>query len=790
MKRIVTLFMIFATGLTLFAAEVSQQEAMKKACAFMQQRQGSTTAMRRAQLPLNMQQAEAGSQLLYAFNIEGGGFVIASGDDRTIPILGYSLTGSIDTDCMPDNMRSWLQSYADDICRLNKSYTTPQQNEGIQLAPIMPLLQTTWYQVAPYDLMTPVYDGEEKPSWKGKHSATGCVATAMAQVMYYHRWPQDATTTIPSYTFQYADDKNTYESCTLAELPPTTLKWDQMLPSYTDGQPGTEAQRMAVAELMRYCGQAVKMTYSPEASGTQHEFIANALRRYFGYSQGIHCATRAYYTIDGWKELIWNELNHQRPVLFGGQSSSGGHEFVIDGYDGSGMFHVNWGWAGKNDGYFAINVLNPNDNTSVGSASSTDLGFALDQQIILGVEKSTGKEVEVPEIVKRLTIYNELISLDTTMVYQAAYTDFNLEETSYYMGLGIRNDDGTCIPVLQNDTTTKCLNGFISGQIFNTKKLSLADGSYMLYPIAREAGDATGTWQAFGALGQCFHVDVKDAKATVRPTMKLKITDIYYETEPTPLEQNTLVVVVENQGEQEVSTVTKLKIGKTNKGQFLSALDIKTTMRPTELYPGERTTLRYPMTVPCQGDIEVDLVDFLGLVSLSDTLVNVKNSPHFYDLQLVDYTIDYKDSKTIDAVFYVKNNDTRLWQDPFSIVMQSSMEGANSVRGSSHDSVPSGQIIELIGLGLEDVLYQDAAPKDVRIMVYPDYAGFFLGDFLLDVTVKMGTKVTPQGVTAIEGIRTVDSNLDAPYYDLQGRRLQGKPTQKGLYIHNGKIVTR
>jgi hypothetical protein len=77
--------------------------------------------------------------------------------------------------------------------------------------------------------------------------------------------------------------------------------------------------------------------------------------------------------------------------------------------------------------------------------------------------------------------------------------------------------------------------------------------------------------------------------------------------------------------------------------------------------------------------------------------------------------------------------------------------------------------------------------KDAHIMVYPDYAGFFLGDYLLDVTVKMGTKVTPQGVTAIDGIRTVDSNLDAPYYDLQGRRLNGKPKQ-GLYIKNGKKV--
>lgn len=782
MKRYLALFVILATGVTLFAAEISQQEAMEKARSFMQQRQGSTKAMSRAQLTLNMQQAEAKLQLLYAFNIEGGGYVIASGDDRTIPILGYSLTGSIDAESMPDNMRSWLQSYADDISLLSKSYTAFQQTEDTGLAPITPLLHTTWYQVNPYDLMTPVYEGTEKSSWKGKHSATGCVATAMAQVMYYHRWPQDATTTIPSYTFMY----NEKEPCTLPELPATTFKWDQMLSNYTTEQPGTEAQRMAVAELMRYCGQAVKMTYTPEASGTQHEFVVNALRRYFGYSQGTHSANRANYTIEGWKEVIWNELNLKRPVIFGGQSSSGGHEFVIDGYDGKGMFHVNWGWAGNNDGYFAINVLNPKDNTSVGSASSTDLGFATNQQIILGMEKSTGQETEVPEVVKKLTIFNELLTVDSVMAYQAAYTDFNLEETAYYMGIGIRNDDGTCIPVIQNDTTSKYSNGRVIPQYYRTKDLSLADGSYTLYPIARLADDATATWQTFCEQGQCFYVDVKDAKATLRRSMKLKIVDAHFETTPTPFEQNTLVVVVENQGEEEVSTVTRLNVGKTKDGKFLSALDPKTTSRPTELYPGESTTLRYPMTVPCQGDIDVELQCFVGVPTHDKTKVTVENKPHFYDLQMVDYKIEYPDSLTLNAMFYVKNNDTRTWENPFNLVMLSDMEGAQPISGRSYDAIPPGQIIELNGLALDAILYQVEVQKDVRIMVYPDYAKFYQGESLLDIIVKKGTTVTPQGVTAINTIRKVDNDKDSPYYDLQGRRLNGKPN-KGIYIKNGKI---
>ena len=786
MKRIVTLLFILATGITLFAAEVSQQEAMEKARAFMQQRQGDKKAMRRAQLTLDMQQTDAGQQLLYAFNMEGGGYVIASGDDRTIPILGYSLTGSIDAEGMPDNMRSWLQSYADDISRLSKSYTASQRTGGTELAPITPLLQTTWYQVEPYNLLAPVYNGEEKSEWKGKRSATGCVATAMAQVIYYHRWPQDATTTIPTYTFNYTAK----EPCTLTELPSTTFKWDQMLPNYTDAQPGTEEQRMAVAELMRYCGQAVKMTYTPAASGTQHEFIVNALRRYFGYSKAMQSVNRAHYTIEEWKQLIWNELDHRRPVVFGGMSSSGGHEFVIDGYDGNGMFHVNWGWAGMNDGYFAVNVLNPNDNTSVGAASSTDLGYATNQQIILGLEKSTGQEVEVPEVVKQLVIYNELITVDTIMAYQTACVDFDQKETSYYMGLGIKNDDGTCTPVLQNDTVTKFSNGMIAPQIYKTQQLtSLTDGSYALYPIAREAGDATQAWNIFAAPKQCFRVDVKNGKAAVRPTMKMKIVNAYFEKEPTPLEDNTLVLVVENQSEEEVSTVTKLKVGKTSGKNFISALDINKTMRPTELLPGERTTLRYSMTIPCQGDLEINLQDYSTLTTLDHTQVTVKNSPHFYDLQMIDYKIEYLDNRTLEAEFYIKNNDTRTWQRPYSIIMLADMEGAETpMKGISYDPIPTGQILQLLPLALDGILHKVDVQKDAHIMVYPDYAGFFLGDFLLDVTVKMGTIVTPQGVvTAVDNIRTVDNHQDTPYYDLQGRRLNGKPKQ-GLYIKNGKKV--
>ena len=126
---------------------------------------------------------------------------------------------------------------------------------------------------------------------------------------------------------------------------------------------------------------------------------------------------------------------------------------------------------------------------------------------------------------------------------------------------------------------------------------------------------------------------------------------------------------------------------------------------------------------------------------------------------MIDYKIEYLDNRTLEAEFYIKNNDTRTWQRPYSIIMLADMEGAETpMKGISYDPIPTGQILQLLPLALDGILHKVDVQKDAHIMVYPDYAGFFLGDFLLDVTVKMGTIVTPQGVvTAVDNIRTVDN---------------------------------
>ncbi len=773
------------------AEAISGQQAMDRARQFvLDKKKGSISpTLRRVPLAAELQAVDPARGSLYAFNVDGGGFVIVSGDDRTLPVLGYSLTGSLDPDDMPVNMSSWLQSYADEIGALGKWNVPVPQLTTTSLSAIEPLLRTTWYQVEPYNLMTPVYNGEKKEDWKGLHSATGCVATAMAQVMYYHRWPQEATTVIPSYTFNFTKS----EPCTPSPLPATTFQWNKMLLDYSEEAPGTEEQRMAVAELMRYCGQAVKMDYTPDQSGSQHEFIVNAMRRYFGYSQAMYSAYRADYTISGWQELIWDELHQQRPVIFAGQSSAGGHEFVIDGYDGSGMFHVNWGWGGRNDGYFAINVLNPYDNTSVGAAASTDLGFATNQQIVVGLEKSTGMETPESEVVRALSIYNELISLENMMAYQAAYADFDCRPASYYMGLGLKNTDNSVTPVVQNDTTVLfAFNGQVEFTFFKTDRLSLADGTYHLYPIARIADDANARWEPLIGTRQHFTVEVVDGVATVSRAMNLKIISASFANpDVAPAENDTLHLVIENQGTEEVSTVTKMRAGIISGGKIQSALDIKTTLRPTQLQPGERVTLSYPITAPFKGDLDVELVDFSEVVVLDRTAVPITRVPHYFDLQVTDYKIEYIDDSSLEAVFYITNNDERTWQQPFTIGIKGTMEGSTSpVIIWMKDTIPTGKTMIVDAKDMEFLLYtaEPGEQGDVHISIVPNYS-FFDGPSLLEVDVKMGTTVTPQGTTGIAVLqRDEDADSDAPYYDLQGRRLPAKPRERGIYISRGRKV--
>ena len=310
-----------------------------------------------------------------------GGFVIVSNESRTIPILGYSDSGTFDPDNMPENMRAWLQGYADEIAWLQKqkenntvTVTKSRTRGGNTKADIPPLVTTKWNQRAPYNNLCPTYSGNNR-------AVTGCAATAMAQVMYYHKWPIEATTAIPGYTIN---------GVTRPSLDAIIFDWGNMKETYTGSE--TDETAKAVATLMQYCGYSIEMDYGPE-SGAYTIKVAGALKDYFDYNDETTCVvSRIFYTSDKWRDIIYHELSERRPVLYAGQSTGGGHAFVCDGYkneNSTDYFHINWGWGGQSDEYYVLSVLNPYAGQSTGGSSSND-GFHYGQLAVIGIQPSTG----------------------------------------------------------------------------------------------------------------------------------------------------------------------------------------------------------------------------------------------------------------------------------------------------------------------------------------------------------------------------------------------------------------
>ena len=381
------------------AEEITRQQALQRAQQFMQERMKARPGSRGAKVELSDVKQVSGLYVVNASDNEG--YVIVSNDDQTVPILGFSDSGHADPDNMPSNMRAWLQGYADQIAWLKAQQGSPAgQTAGTRgpataatalsrshsTAAIAPLLTTRWDQKEPYNDLLHNYNSRGK-------CVTGCVATAMAQVMNYHKWPMASTAEIPSYGTS---------STTLPALPVTTFDWGNMLneylyhynPSTGEMEPlpaPTEAQRTAVATLMKYCGYAVKMQYSSEASGAQSADVAPALKNYFNYNpETTQFVKRDNYSASRWADIIYHELANGRPVIYSGRTLSDGHEFVCDGYryeSGTDFFHINWGWGGVSDDYFVLSALNPAEQ-GVGGSNSTG-GWRFNQGATIGIQKPT-----------------------------------------------------------------------------------------------------------------------------------------------------------------------------------------------------------------------------------------------------------------------------------------------------------------------------------------------------------------------------------------------------------------
>ncbi|MFZ4581673.1 MAG: C10 family peptidase [Paludibacter sp.] len=320
----------------------------------------------------------------YVFNkSDNNGFVIVSADERTKPILAYSTEGSFNTSSLPQTLKYWLNVYNNEILSIKPTdkkltttinYTESTNNTSFATT-IAPLLgNIKWNQGDPYNNLCPLI-----PPANTTRSVSGCVATGMAQVMMFHKWPVSGT------------GSNTYTSTTnnislTQSFAGTNYNWSNMTDTYSTAS--TEAQKTAVATLIYHCGVAVSMDYGTTSSASTLA-MANALKNNFGYDSNLQQFQRNYYTRTEWKNMLKAELNTLKPILYSGNSNDGGHLFVCDGYDANDLFHFNWGWGGQSNGYFQLSALDP---SSQGIGGSSD-GFNASQEILIGIQKPTNTSI-------------------------------------------------------------------------------------------------------------------------------------------------------------------------------------------------------------------------------------------------------------------------------------------------------------------------------------------------------------------------------------------------------------
>lgn len=412
----------------------------------------------------------------YVFaNGEDKGFTIVSGDDRMPEVVGYSAQGTYDPDHLPANYVDFMKAYQETVEALLKgdaqvsgglAEARQWRAERAGTAAVAPLLGgIKWNQTEPYNNRCPLYDGTNR-------SVTGCVATAMAQVMMYYQYPKALKATIEAYTTQ------SYGIQIPAINSGATYDWDNMLPDYSQSD-YSSAQEDAVAKLMYHCGAAVQMNYGPSSGANVTPAI---LATYFGYDADLtQDLTRTVFTLQQWMTLIDNELKAKRPILYSGKSSDGGHEFVCDGSDGKGLYHINWGWGGYQDGYFDLTILQPQKG-GAGSGSAVD-GYNRDCSMIIGIAPDNGK-VDEP-----LASYPQIMSMDHGGMTGITWT----KTTREHVLEPFQAEAKTCFA---NQSTTDFSGYFAYGIKANGTIVRVSDyeGGWNL-PAVKPNG---GTWGTYG----------------------------------------------------------------------------------------------------------------------------------------------------------------------------------------------------------------------------------------------------------------------------------------------------
>lgn len=416
----------------------------------------------------------------YVFNRSTGGYIVVSADDGVPALLAEVQSGSFSPDAMPpaaawmlgeyDRQIQSLSTDGPDTSRRTVAHSAEEEERQWGLADyynrwteVAPLMTTQWNQTYPYNIYCPVIDGQI--------CVTGCVATAMAQVVcsigYYRGNGVRSTSWVNSsgenIVFDYAS---------------ATFDFDSM----SGPSPSTDKAIEQVGQLMLACGLGVSMGYGVSESGAQSANVVRALVEHFGYDAEYTCIYDSEdFSQAQWENMLYSQLRLGRPVYYSGSGTTAGHAFVIDGYRPTGMYHVNWGWGGVSDGYFRLTALNPS-LTGIGGGSG---GYNLAQSMVCAVPPGADPGV----------VYGDMsgsISLVSEGVYAVYYRSSNKNLFGTDIGALITDTDGNILKEVtfwtgQNITASSALRHDSYTYDFSIHT-GLTPGEYRIYPAYKPEG--------------------------------------------------------------------------------------------------------------------------------------------------------------------------------------------------------------------------------------------------------------------------------------------------------------
>lgn len=502
MKSIFTLFMaLFIFMGNPFAKKVDVDEAQKAALGFIRHLDHLQKIPSSLDLIYTAGESDSPFALdkqmntpyYYVFNFsDEDGYIIVSADDAVVPVLAYSTQQDYQKENQPDAFVKWMDKYSREIKEIitkqmpasrdieqkwNRLLSGLPINTDRNAEAVNPLLASTWDQMANYHELCP-YDDDYN-----NYVATGCVATAMAQVMKYHQYPQNGE---GYHTYNHSK----YGSLS-ANFGSQSYDWSSMPNQVT-------SPNNAVATLMYHCGVSLEMNYGPAQTGGSStnslDVVANALKSYFSYSSSTQFTMRENYSDANWKNLLKTELNNNRPMEYGGVGQGGGHAFVCDGYDNNDYFHFNWGWSGQYDGYFYLDNLNPGTGGTGAGASN----YNQYQQLVYGIEAETGGGgggTTPPGEGSPLELYSNIYispsPIDFYTPFTVSISILNNSGTNYIGDLtaAIFNEEGANVGFVQTYSNVMLETGYYYDVDFSTDGLPVTPGYYTIGIYSKKSGE-------------------------------------------------------------------------------------------------------------------------------------------------------------------------------------------------------------------------------------------------------------------------------------------------------------